>query len=326
MSLFGKRAVTIGTAVMLSVSCLCGCADAGNIAAVDPALLEQYTQDNPDVITDDKAEDTDIEQPETKEPETEDTGSEEPVMPELVNEEFNISEYDEEDGYTVFESHRNSFFCDDASKELFPKLAVVLESIDEAEEDSHRYTMESCLDEAREFAKESFDNGEDWHYMAYSESALQFADDNVTSILRTEYGYLGGAHPDYYFECININSQTGEEILLSEIINDKDGLNEVLKDKLNEDYPDGDFFDLDESLACYDLDGVPEGDEITPYIFTLTPAGITFYFDPYSLNSYADGDQQVDIFFSDIPELLQDDYIFADYEEEGRGDLIEEDE
>ncbi len=159
--------------------------------------------------------------------------------------------------------------------------------------------------------------------MYYSESALQFADDRAVSILRTEYGYLGGAHPDYFYECINLNSQTGEEILLSDLIKDKEGLNKILREKLIELYPDGNFFDLDESLERYDLDGVPEGDEITPYIFTMTPAGLTFYFDPYALNSYADGDQQVDVFFTDIPELLQDDFIFPDYEEEGRGDLID---
>ncbi|MCR4655300.1 MAG: DUF3298 and DUF4163 domain-containing protein [Lachnospiraceae bacterium] len=316
-----KTEIIYGMALILSLSALCGCGGVGDIAGFSPEAVEQYIQEKSEAESAVKNEAEPITQETEAEADTAEASGtdEETVMPELLNTPFDMSVKDEETGSMIYECYGNSFLCSEESGELFPKLAAALEDVDEAEKDSYQYNIDKFGEDAKEFASEQ--DGK-YTYYTYSETELQFADDHVTSMLRTEYGFLGGAHPDYYYVGINIDSQTGEEIMLSDIISDKEDLNRVLKDKLTEQYPDGNFFDLDESLASYDLDGEPTEGENRPYIYTMTPAGLTFYFDPYDLNSYADGSQTVDVFFTDIPELLLEDSVFTYYEDEGRGDLF----
>ena len=53
----------------------------------------------------------------------------------------------------------------------------------------------------------------------------------------------------------------------------------------------------------------------------MGPDGISFYFGPYDLNSYADGAQQIDLTYGDLEGILKDDYIYAGAEEDKKDDI-----
>ncbi|MBR5407335.1 MAG: DUF3298 domain-containing protein [Lachnospiraceae bacterium] len=247
-------------------------------------------------------------------------------LPELKSVDFNLSVYDENDDHMIFESYGNSYLCTDASAEVYPDLSEALKAIDENEKAFYQESIDANLEDAKEFAAAQVEEGADYTYFRYSETALKCADERAVSLLRTENGYLGGAHPDYFYQAFNLDTKTGEDILLSDIITDKDKLKSLLIDKLNKKYPDGNFFDLEESLSLFELDE-EQGDDADPaYVFTVDPAGLSFYFGPYDLNSYADGSQQIDIMYEEMADFLKEGFIYDDYAEEGRGDVIGDDE
>ena len=248
------------------------------------------------------------------------------ILPELKSVDFDLTVYDDDNKYKVFESHGNSYLCTDESAKVYPELSDVLKGIDQNEKDGYQYTIDQNLEDAKEMAAEQQKEGNDYTYFCYSETELKCADERVVSLLRTEYGYLGGAHPDYYYQTFNLFSKTGKDLTLADIITDKDKLKTILTDKLNEEYPDGNFFDLDESLGNYVLELDPDDPDKYTYNFTIDPAGVSFYFGPYDLNSYADGDQKIDLFYDEISDILKDGFVYSDYEEEGRGDVIDDDE
>lgn len=251
---------------------------------------------------------------------------EEVKLPELESVPFDLTLYAEDGKRKIFESYGNSYLLTDESKKDYPKLAEALEAIDENEKEHYKESIEANKKDAEEFAKEQDENGDDYSYFRYSETQLKAADERVVSMLRTENGYIGGAHPDYFYQTFNLDTKTGNDILLSDIITDAQKLKSVLIERLNSLYPDGNFFDLDESLGLFELDADTKDPDKVAYMFTMDPAGLTFYFGPYDLNSYADGSQQVELFYSDIKDILNPEFVYADFEEEGRGDLIPEEE
>ena len=245
------------------------------------------------------------------------------AIPELESVEFNLTEYGEDGDSKIFESYGNSYLCTEESGEEFPELAQALSDIDEVEKDTYRLSIDEYMEDAVEFTKEQIKEGTDYTYFCYNETELKTADDRVVSLLRTEYSFFGGAHPTYGYDTFNIDVKTGEEIRLSDIITDKEGLDGILIDKLNEKYPDGNFFDLEKSLGNFWMDDAPEEEGATIYTFTMGPSGISFYFDPYALNSYADGAQEIDLTYGDLDSILKEGFIYADEKdsEDDKGDM-----
>ena len=305
-----KRKVLAGLlCTVLTMSMLSGCTVNINLNNTPKTEEEEAVEETGDAEDVEQAEETE----ETEEIEKAEEAEEEEAAtgPELESVDFNISVNDAQNDHMVFECYGNSFMCSEGSAVSFPKLNEALKAIDEDEKTAYKSTMDEFMEDAVEFAAGQKTEGADYTYYLYSETALQSADDKAVSLLRTEYGYLGGAHPDYYYVGVNLDSQTGQEIRLSDIIADKDGLKAILIDKLNEKYPDGNFFGLEESLDDFALDeDSDEGKAL--YTFTLSPTGISLYFGPYDLNSYADGSQQIDLTYDEISDILKDDYLYKE--------------
>ncbi len=239
--------------------------------------------------------------------------------PGLVNTEFDMSLKDEKDDYLYYECYGNSYLCDEESEELYPELSRALMDIDEMVKGNYERNIESFDEEAHDFVREMIEQGQgEYTFYTYSETSLEYCSDKVVSLLRTEYGFLGGAHPDYWFESVNLKPETGEYILLSDVITDKEELDRILKEKLNEKYPDGDFFDLDEALLAYDPQAEPFEQEMGAYTFTLDPSGVTFFFGPYDLNAYAYGSQDIKLSYDELSEILKDGF-YEEYFEAAKG-------
>ena len=128
-------------------------------------------------------------------------------------------------------------------------------------------------------------------------------DDIVFSYIGYYYGYSGGAHGYYSYTGLNFDPRTGNMLELTDICSDPEQLRTVLEQSLLEKYPDGSFALSGASLASY---GVSEGE--TPYNWVMGPQGLTFFFNPYEIASYAEGVLYIQIRFEEYPDLFREDY------------------
>ncbi len=231
----------------------------------------------------------------------------------LMSAAFYLNQYDESDDNNLyFMCYGNNIICTPQAKDKYPKLDEKLNEIAKEYEDFYNEQIEEQGEEAKEFAAERRKDGTEGCYSRYCETVLKRYDDRAVSILSVHNGYLGGAHPDYYYETVNIDPNSGELYKLSDIIKDKEKLDEILKNKLLGEYPDVEFFDIDDTLKDFDMDLTKtedNGDDVTyAYDFTLDPDGICFYFDPYGVSAYAYGDQTVKILYDEEPDLFKEDF------------------
>lgn len=290
------------TLAVLAASFVCACGsvtvNVNSKPAEEPAKEETAPEETAPEA--DKAEDTKA-----------DANDDNPVpddFPVLLEKDYDMSRYlDEDKKEMYFECHGNEWYADDKTSEMYPKLASALEKIHESEEKDFETTLDDNDKEAKDFANEH--KGEDFGcFYYYSATGPACVDDKVVSLLSTCSSYLGGAHPSSYFVAYNIDPTTGEEIPLSNVISDQKGLNDLLKENLESQYKDHSFFDLDESLDMYVMDLSSKEDDKTPYVFTFSPNGLTFYFDAYALSPYADGDEQINFTYDDLASVLKEGY------------------
>lgn len=249
---------------------------------------------------------------EKEESDPEEAASEETAL-RLVNTYFDQSKETESGGYTYFQSFGNHILCSIETETAYPKLARALRDLADEEEKFFKDEIKNADREAFEYEESLRSSGNTGYYYHYADDVLKRADSKCVSIVRILNGYLGGAHPDYYYETYNFDTSTGKDILLSDVISDQDRLNEILEQKLIADYPDVEYFGLEESLSEYDmslLDGSEsdDGDYYYSYAFTLDPDGVSFYFSPYGISAYAYGDQVVKILYDEEPDLFTTDY------------------
>ncbi len=125
---------------------------------------------------------------------------------------------------------------------------------------------------------------------------IRRADSTVLSVLFRTDAYSGGVHPDYWFSSAAFDTDSGEQIPLSDVVTDMFALPGVLEELLLAQYPHTEFFDLRATLESLTADG--------GLVWTADTLGLTFWFSPYAISSYADGAQAVTVSYSDYPELF----------------------
>lgn len=246
--------------------------------------------------------------PDESAPETADDSVIPDDFPVVLEKDYDMSRYLDEDKKDMyFECHGNEWYCDDKTADKYPQLAKTLEEIHDSETEDFESTLDENDEDAKEFAKAHL--GEEFGaFYYYSSTGPACVDDKVVSLLSTYESFLGGAHPSGSYKVYNIDVNSGEFIPLSDVISDQSGLNAILKEKLESQYNDHQFFGLDESLSSYVMDLSSNEDDKTPYDFTFSPNGLTFYFDSYALSPYADGDEQIDLTYDDLASVLKEGY------------------
>ncbi len=133
---------------------------------------------------------------------------------------------------------------------------------------------------------------------------LQRADTKIVSYLEDVFVHSGGVHPDYHYITSNFNPKTGEKLTLSDIMKSIKGLPDILEDKLSVKY---DYLNFGENqLWTIFNDYSPED-----YNWTLDYQGITFWFSPYDIASYAAGPLSVKIYFDEEPHIFNEEYTKA---------------
>ena len=146
------------------------------------------------------------------------------------------------------------------------------------------------------------------------------SDSNVFSFILGTYSYMGGAHGYQSYKGFNIDPATGDEICFYDVFDSTDGLADILFKEIlaqNEDLVDwfGDLLDdenayknSDERKSFTDL--VKRNLEESPVTlaWALDYDGVRFYFEDYSLGSYAAGARNCKLRFDDYPELFTENY------------------
>ena len=131
------------------------------------------------------------------------------------------------------------------------------------------------------------------------------ADSRIVSVLCNFEDYHGGAHGYYYTYGLNYDAASGRELKLSDVVSKKDKFIGLVRDKFEEKYANDSYMltNAGEYLATL-------GEEeyvSTPWI--MDSESITLFFAPYVLGTYADGAQEVSIYFDEAPELFTAKYL-----------------
>lgn len=130
---------------------------------------------------------------------------------------------------------------------------------------------------------------------------LQRADTKIISYLEYVFVHSGGVHPDYHYITSNFNPQTGEKLILTDVMPSIRGLPDILEGELCIKY---DYLNFGENqLWTIFKEYSPED-----YNWTLDYQGITFWFSPYDIAAYAAGPLSVKIYFDEEPYIFNEEY------------------
>ena len=154
------------------------------------------------------------------------------------------------------------------------------------------------------YAREALAENPEYFGGFTSDSAytIRRADSLLLSIREDVSSYTGGVHGNYGVVGLNFDTATGRRLALRDVLTDTEGLDEILAEKIRTRYTFEPFESLELMLADYTAE---------QYTWTLDYQGITFYFSPYEIASYAAGLLTATIWFDELPELFRDEYTPA---------------
>lgn len=122
------------------------------------------------------------------------------------------------------------------------------------------------------------------YWECVSRIGIRHASDNVISMMQEIYGYTGGAHGNTWYAPINLllSSSGASRFGLDDIFLKGSGWERKVSELIIED--------LRKQEAAWIIQGeVTEVDPSQLDRFTVSPAGIDFYFGPYEMGCYAEG-------------------------------------
>ena len=191
--------------------------------------------------------------------------------------------------------------------ERFPELEAGLK----AQNEQYRTSAQNQLNELYGYAKEAYadyDRDSDMDFIAFEDITHQSvarADEKVFSLYNDYFNFSGGVHGYYAYWGNNYDVETGKELEITDVITDIETYKNTVLEKLSAQYPE-----LNLELAIDNLSnlGHEKEDEGT-LPFLLGYEGITCYFNPYAIGSYADGAQMITVMFNEAPEIFNEKYI-----------------
>lgn len=208
------------------------------------------------------------------------------------------------------DSYATMALCDYFTLELdaetakqYPALqrALVQEAKDET-----AHAQKSIAELSTEYQELTADWSEYEGHMSESvKPHVMRADSRIVSVLCNFEDYHGGAHGYYYSYGLNYDVASGRELKLSDVVSKKDKFIGLVRDKFEEKYANDSYMLTNAGEYLSSL-----GDEeyaSTPWI--MDSESITLFFAPYVLGTYADGAQEVSIYFDEAPELFTAKYL-----------------
>lgn len=152
---------------------------------------------------------------------------------------------------------------------------------------------------------------EDPYYHNYESLYVQRADTHILSALSLTDSYSHGAHGSVVFAGCNYDPASGNELRVGDIFTDKDALADVIASAIADQY-------LDLSIQTMNNDGdaaslireIMNNEESYGGLqFTLSPAGVTFWFSAGDLSTYAAGAQAPCIKYTDLTGIIDPAFV-----------------
>ena len=207
-------------------------------------------------------------------------------------------EYDDDTYNTVIEVSYPVVMPYYGDEDNFPKLALGLEiGNTETKEE-----LVGFIEENREYARDHYEASGEGYYPFQStvKPFVRRADTLVTSILYTGFTYTGGVRGETYYYGETYDSTSGAELVLSDVVDDMDALSGAIEGQLYNFYS--------ETFGDSELDIKEVINDGSAYSWTLDYNGITFYFMPYSIDSYVESMVTVTVANEDYPNVLKKEY------------------
>lgn len=201
---------------------------------------------------------------------------------------------------------------DEETAALFPEFAEVMQqSVDSIDE-----RVEASFDYLKQTAYEIMDFNEGLvGAMSLSDQSRMTtfrADYNAVSFIRDSYMNFGGAHGMYGYDGIQYDTATGRELSFKDVVKDTEKFEKLCAEQLSVSYP--------QSFIYFEDEGFDSREEyilnlIHPFFGGGSPSwllgyeGVTAFWLPYDIGSYAEGEFTCTIFFKDHPELFEEKYM-----------------
>ena len=138
------------------------------------------------------------------------------------------------------------------------------------------------------------------YYLANCEAETGYKGCINYTILWEEF--TGGAHPNSFYTVLNFNPETGEEIVLSDIL--KDNYEDALTDIL--------IKNLAKQLQVENIEGIKDkgylyqdNDMFISNNFILDSAKIVFIYNKYEIAPYAFGDIMITVTYDELKDILK---------------------
>ena len=200
----------------------------------------------------------------------------------------------------------NKISLEPADEKRYPGLAAALKDYSDRQEEggTETFTQVSEVYTEDQKSRPEFFAGGGVSYNDETSVAVLRADAQVVSIYHDYWSYTGGAHGMYGYWGINYDTATGKRLLLTDVITDREQFFRVLKEHI-----DAYYTYLDEEITVYD-EYVRDLDLKDPdaLAWSIDNEGVTVYFNPYELGSYALGAIVASVYFDENPELFVEKY------------------
>ena len=210
----------------------------------------------------------------------------------------------ESDNYeNIADGYYQAILLTQESEKKYPALSGGLTEINAKITASCKDTFKELAEKSKEF--NAGNKSEDKPIPAtleYSITPIR-QDDKAVSFFTSCYSFLpGAAHGMTTFEGITLDSATGKEVALEEVIKDKTSLVSAINENLRFMSTGESAGDREESIsvALASVDYFPS--------WVLSDNGVIFRFDPESIGVYAEGPMEAEVTFKKYPDLFTDAY------------------
>ena len=188
---------------------------------------------------------------------------------------------------------------EDEHSSLYPELSNAFAKYNEDSMTEAKALMYEFTSIAKEMEGDEFNPA---YCQAGAEIYIQRADKQLVSFLEGVEQYTGGVHPDYYVKGINLNTNSGQEVALTDVLTDTKELPSILEKKITEKYSGVAFYNLEDTFSKYK----PE-----EFTWTIDYQGITFWFSPYEIAAYSVGTLSARLWFDEFPDMFNKEYSEA---------------
>lgn len=218
-------------------------------------------------------------------------------------------EWDDNLGKSLCEFKYPELCLSEEDESWYPALAAALDELNKEEVSALDTTFNEYLNDAKEMAAENPE-----YFMTFSDERcywVQRSDEAALSAVETLSAYTGGVHGWSGYKSVNLDPLSGKTLMFSDVVNDEEEFRALMKEALDEKYPD-----MDWSMGQDHLDNgsLENGD----FVWTVGNNGVTVWFSHYEISSYAAGLQNVTIPFEEHEDLFnpkftdaRDNYAFG---------------